>query len=104
MERVSHRISTPAAVLAAALALAAVAPARAETRSYYVAAEEVAWDYAPSPQAVVRGLSHGNGVPKPWAGHTRQPKVRYVEYTDDSFTTRKPQPEWLGILGPIIRA
>ena len=44
------------------------------------------------------------GVPKPWAGNTRQQKVRYVEYTDDTFTARKPQPEWLGILGPVIRA
>ena len=30
-------------------------------------------------------------------------KVRYFEYTDDSFTQKKPQPAWLGILGPIIR-
>ena len=30
-------------------------------------------------------------------------KVRYFEYTDDSFTKKKPQPAWLGILGPIIR-
>ena len=31
-------------------------------------------------------------------------KSRFIEYTDDTFTTQKPQPEWLGILGPIIRA
>jgi len=31
-------------------------------------------------------------------------KTRFIEYTDDTFTTKKPQPEWLGILGPIIRA
>src|SRR5262249_42959840 len=31
-------------------------------------------------------------------------KVRYIEYTDASFSNPKPQPEWLGILGPIIRA
>lgn len=27
-----------------------------------------------------------------------------MEYTDDTFTTREPQPNWLGILGPVIRA
>jgi len=27
-----------------------------------------------------------------------------MEYTDASFSVRKPQPEWLGILGPVIRA
>jgi len=28
----------------------------------------------------------------------------YFEYTDGSFTTRKPKASWLGRLGPIIRA
>ncbi|TMB23463.1 MAG: copper oxidase [Deltaproteobacteria bacterium] len=31
-------------------------------------------------------------------------KVRYIEYTDATFARLKPQPEWLGVLGPIIRA
>jgi hypothetical protein len=31
-------------------------------------------------------------------------KSRFIEYTDDTFTTGKPQPDWLGILGPVIRA
>jgi FtsP/CotA-like multicopper oxidase with cupredoxin domain len=30
--------------------------------------------------------------------------TRYVQYTDGTFKIRVPQPEWLGILGPIIRA
>jgi len=104
MDRVSTRLPILVVGLASVLAPAVVAPAGAETRRYYVAAEEVVWDYAPIPKALVHGLPHGAGVPKPWAGNTRQKKVRYVEYTDDRFTTRKPQPEWLGILGPLIRA
>jgi FtsP/CotA-like multicopper oxidase with cupredoxin domain len=32
------------------------------------------------------------------------PKVRYIGYTDATFSTPKRQPEWLGVLGPIIRA
>ena len=31
-------------------------------------------------------------------------KTRFIEYIDDTFTTPKLQPDWLGILGPIIRA
>src|SRR5262249_49399813 len=27
-----------------------------------------------------------------------------IEYTDSTFSTLKAQPEWLGILGPVIRA
>jgi FtsP/CotA-like multicopper oxidase with cupredoxin domain len=81
-------------------------PAAADgpTRQYYVAAEEVAWDFAPTGRALMHGSGRAGGIPKPWAGHTRAKKVRYVEYTDASFATRKPQPEWLGILGPVIRA
>jgi manganese oxidase len=69
-------------------------------REYYIAAEQVEWDYAPSGLE----LMHGEDVPYPWGLYRRWKKTRYVEYTDASFSQRKPQPEWLGILGPIIRA
>lgn len=72
----------------------------AATRTYYIAAEDVTWDYAPSG----RDLLGGRAIPAPWAGHTQWKKTRYIEYTDDTFTKPKPQPPWLGILGPIIRA
>jgi len=89
---------------ALALALAAVLfnpfPLYAVTRHYYIAAEKVSWDYAPSGMDLI----HGRPVPGPWAGHTKWDKLRYIEYTDATFTTRKPQPIWLGILGPVIRA
>ena len=75
-----------------------------QTRQYYVAAEEIMWDYAPSRKALIHSHGPSDGIPRPWAGNTRKKKVRYVEYTDATFTIRKPQPEWLGILGPIIRA
>lgn len=47
---------------------------------------------------------NGNPIPQPWALKVAWSKTRFIEYTDDSFTVRKPQPEWMGILGPIIRA
>jgi hypothetical protein len=72
----------------------------AVTRHYYIAAEDVTWDYAPS------GMNLLNALPirQPWSSHLQWPKTRFMEYTDDTFTTKKPQPDWLGILGPIIRA
>jgi manganese oxidase len=70
------------------------------TRNYYIAAEDVTWDYAPSG----RDLIHGQPIPPPWSQKTQLKKTRFVEYTDDTFSARKPQPPWLGILGPIIRA
>jgi hypothetical protein len=75
-------------------------PSAAVTRHYYIAAEEVTWDYAPGG----RDLLFGRPIPLTWVQRTQWPKTRYFEYTDATFSVRKPQPEWLGILGPIIRA
>src|SRR5215468_7990704 len=98
------RWMTLAVALAALPVAAEPALAQGQTRHYYVAAEEVMWDFAPSRKALIHGHGPSDAIPKPWAGNTRKRKVRYVEYTDATFTTRKPQPDWLGILGPIIRA
>jgi manganese oxidase len=75
------------------------------TRTYYIAADEVRWNYAP------RGR-HLTGAPiaEPDDAAAAPPtllKAVYREYTDDTFTTLKPRaPEWehLGMLGPLIRA
>jgi hypothetical protein len=72
----------------------------ATTRYYYITAEDVTWDYAPSRQDLI----HGVKLPLIWYQKTAFTKTRYFEYTDKTFTQKKPQPEWLGILGPIIRA
>jgi hypothetical protein len=77
-----------------------VLPCAAATRHYYIAAEDVTWNYAPSGH----DLLAGRPIPPPWGRHIAWPKTRYIEYTDATFSVRKPQPEWLGILGPIIRA
>ena len=84
-----------------AIALLLVAPPLfAATRHYYIAAEDVVWEYAPSH----RDLIHAVALPRPWVSKTAFHKTRYIEYTDNTFTRVKPQPEWLGILGPVIRA
>uniref|UniRef100_A0A669P598 ferroxidase n=1 Tax=Phasianus colchicus TaxID=9054 RepID=A0A669P598_PHACC len=84
-------------------------------RRYYIAAEEVLWNYGPdgydkftgqglnatgSESAIyfTQGIDRIGGLY--W-------KVRYVEYTDATFSKRKTQPEnmkHLGILGPVIKA
>src|SRR5208282_3522115 len=71
-----------------------------KTRTYFIAAEDVSWDYAPSGHDLVVGIP----IPMPWRNRTVWQKTRYIEYTDETFTVRKPQPEWLGIMGPVIRA
>jgi manganese oxidase len=71
-----------------------------KTRTYYVAAENVVWDYAPAGKDPYTN----EPIPAPYGGQTKYNKVRYIEYTDATFTVRKPQPIWLGILGPVLRA
>jgi FtsP/CotA-like multicopper oxidase with cupredoxin domain len=97
----------PVALTALATVVGLVAvPSASEgrTREYFVAAEEVVWNFAPTGKSLLHGAGHSNGIPSPWAGHTRRKKARYIEYTDAAFSARRPQPEWLGVLGPIIRA
>ena len=57
----------------------------AATRHYYIAAEDVTWDYAPSH----RDLIHAINLPAIWDAKTAFKKTRFIEYTDDTFTTRK---------------
>jgi manganese oxidase len=71
----------------------------AATRHYYIAAEDVPWNYAPSG----RDLLMATPIRQPWL-QLQWPKTRFLEYTDSTFTATKPQPVWLGILGPVIRA
>src|SRR5262249_25079930 len=70
----------------------------ATNRHYYIQAEDVTWNFAPTGQ----NLAHGGPIPEPY--QTVWNKVRHIEYTDGTFSTRKPQTAWLGILGAIIRA
>lgn len=82
--------------------------AQAEPRvhTYYIAADEVEWNYLP----------HGfTFAPQGESEIARSPRERstvyrkavYREYTDGTFQTLKPRPpelEYLGILGPLMRA
>ncbi|HLA81623.1 MAG TPA: multicopper oxidase domain-containing protein [Thermoleophilia bacterium] len=75
-------------------------------RHYYIQAEDVVWDFAPTGLNLVHCLPGPSpcAIPQPWRHSHTYKKTRYIEYTDDSFNVKKSQPAWLGILGPIIRA
>lgn len=83
----------------------------ARTRTYYIAADEVTWDYVPGARDGIAGRPYVDSAffaqAKPRPVSTAYRKVLYREYTDSTFRTLKPRPpEWqhLGFLGPLIRA
>lgn len=81
------------------------------TRTYYIAADEVKWNYAPSGINQITGkplsdddttaLYTQNGVDRIGSVYL---KCLYRGYTDDTFTTPEQTPKWLGILGPVMHA
>ncbi|XP_070094393.1 ceruloplasmin isoform X3 [Equus przewalskii] len=84
-------------------------------RHYYIAAEEIIWDYAPSgiDTFTKENLTAPGSDSEVFfeQGATRiggsYKKLVYREYTDASFRNRKergPEEEHLGILGPVIWA
>ncbi len=103
-----------AATLCALPASLHAAPAAhaGKTRTYYVAADEVQWDYAPSGRDEAMGMpfdANAKGFVETSANHIGRvyKKAVYHEYTDATFTTIKPREAkdaYLGILGPILYA
>lgn len=82
-----------------------------KTRTYYVAADEVNWDYAPSDRDEAMGMDF-DAIAKLYTesgphqiGRVNK-KAVYHEYTDGTFSRLKPRDpdeQYLGILGPILR-
>lgn len=102
----SFAVVVPAAVLANRPG----APA-GQTRTYYIAADPVTWDYVPGGRDEITGHPFAdtaffdNAAPQPVTTSYR--KVLYREYADSTFRTLKPRPaEWqhLGFLGPVMHA
>jgi FtsP/CotA-like multicopper oxidase with cupredoxin domain len=83
----------------------------AVTRNYYVAVNEVEWNYAPLGFNVIKGRPFGdieNTYVKrgPNRIGSTYKKARYIEFTDATFLHPKIRTaEWehLGVLGPIFR-
>ncbi len=80
-------------------------------RNYFIAAEEIVWDYAPD-----RVHSDGTNFTDPdsdsYPFFTKDDnrlggiykKAKFVAYTNDSFVTKAPEDARMGLLGPVIRA
>ena len=95
----------------AASAGAQTSAPRAQTRTHFIAADEVTWDYVPGGRDEIAGKPFADTAffasAKPREVSTSYKKVLYREYTDSSFQTlRQRPPEWehLGFLGPVIHA
>ena len=81
-----------------------------KTRTYYVAADEVNWNYAPSGRDEAMGMdfdpvAKGFAESGPHQIGRINKKATYREYTDATFATlkqRSPEDQYLGILGPIF--
>ena len=86
--------------------------AEGKPRVYYIAADEINWDYAPNG----RDEAMGHAFDELQKGYTESSahrigriykKVVYREYTDDTFISLKQRAAdeaYLGILGPVLHA
>jgi FtsP/CotA-like multicopper oxidase with cupredoxin domain len=107
-----RRLSIACFLLAFGLGACAASQPAGQVRTYYIAADEVNWNYAPT------GIDQMSG--KPFDAYQRAFAIRdphhigsvyrkaiYREYSDATFRTLKvhpPDQRYLGILGPIIHA
>jgi manganese oxidase len=92
--------------------LPAGAQSQAKVHPYYVAADEVEWNYAPhgiDKMMEMKFMGYSKLLTERGEHRigTTYLKAVYREYTDETFTKLKQrEPEWehLGILGPVLRA
>lgn len=77
-----------------------VLPSHSAMREYWIAAEKVNWNYAPSK----KNLTHRDDNMDIWGETLEYTKYRYIGYQNADYKIALPQPEWAGILGPQIKA
>lgn len=80
--------------------------ALAATQTYFIAIEEIEWEYFPSTDQPAVELDKSQRTSTNSSANrvgTRYRKVIYRGYIDESFTTVSPQPAAQGILGPTLR-
>src|SRR5262245_7333832 len=83
-----------------------------QVRNYFIAADEVTWDYAPSGKNQVSGEPFNPfeifvALPGMGVIRIKYRKTIYREYAVATFTSLRQRPancEHLGFLGPLIRA
>ena len=108
----SLRASVLSLLLLLSLTITAHSQTAGRTRVYYIAADEVTWDYAPLGKNAINGRPFA-GLEEMWTRRgptnigTKYKKALFREYSDSTFKKLKPRrPEWdhLGFLGPVIHA
>lgn len=80
--------------------------ALAATQTYFIAIEEIEWEYFPSTDQPAVALDKSQRTSTNSSANrvgTGYRKVIYRGYTDESFSTVSPQPAAQGILGPTLR-
>ena len=100
----TRRLSNVALTVAVVL-LSVAAPALGRERTYYIAADEVTWSYAPAG----RDLMFGRALPRLLPGQLgwAYQKLLYRRYSDATFRAPAVLPQqdrYLGSIGPIVRA
>ena len=87
------------------LVIGSAGRADAQVRTYYIAADEVLWNYAPSGRDLIANKALPPLGPSQLGWVYR--KAIYREYTDSTFRHLRPRLQkdaYLGLLGPVIRA
>ncbi|KAM4546532.1 ferroxidase HEPHL1 [Fundulus diaphanus] len=84
---------------------------RSVERVYYVGIIEEDWSYAPSGKNLLNGQAIGDDEHASIFLERGQHRIgsvyrkaMYREYTDATYSHLAPRPDWLGFLGPILRA
>ncbi|KAK6962443.1 hephaestin-like protein 1, partial [Biomphalaria glabrata] len=84
-------------ILVACVLLAIVSRCHGLVRTYYIASQELVWDYIPTVSS-----SQQNEKPADDRIGNAYHKAAYFQYTDQTFTEQVPKPNYSGILGPVI--
>jgi hypothetical protein len=103
--KTAYRLALAIALGACGLTASLAQPAVAQVRTYYVAADEVLWNYVPSGTDLLTGKRVSIFAPTQlgWTYH----KLVYVQYTDGTFARverRAPGDAYLGNMGPVMHA
>ncbi|XP_044090900.1 hephaestin isoform X4 [Neovison vison] len=86
-------------------------PTDGATRVYYLAIQDVQWNYAPKGRNIIRNQTlDDNTVASSFLKSDKNrigssyKKTIYKEYRDGSYMDEMVQPAWLGFLGPVLQA
>ncbi|KAI5092141.1 hypothetical protein C0J45_17772 [Silurus meridionalis] len=71
------------------------------TRTHYLGIREVYWNYEITDSTDIVRYEYLSNC---FTNEIKYKKAVYKEYTDGNFITEVSKPQWMGLLGPVIRA